>query len=94
MTDTEICGAAVRAYGEDTQIMTAIEEMAELTQALSKNKRYPDNLSVLENIAEEIADVRIMLDQLELIFNCSDVVENYRVKKIHRLADRIKKLSE
>lgn len=38
-----------------------VEEMAELTQAISKHRRGLDH-----NTAEEIADVQIVLDQLKL----------------------------
>lgn len=89
-----VCKVAVHTYGKDLQRMTAIEEMAELTQALSKDKRYPNTPEVLDNIAEEIADVRIMLDQLEYIYDCSNKVEEYRKKKIYRLVDRINKVAQ
>ena len=71
----------------------AIEEMSELTKALCKDTRYPETTAVLDNVAEEIADVRIMLDQLEYIFDCSAKVEEYRKKKIYRLVDRINKVA-
>lgn len=64
---------AITTYGEIPQIDVAIEEMAELIQALSKYKRGKQH-----NVEEEIADVSIMLDQLKLIFN------NKKVKKIKR----------
>jgi hypothetical protein len=40
-------------------------------------------------IPEEIADVRIMLDQLELIYGCEAQVEEWRTKKLNRLAKRV-----
>ena len=53
--------AAMQKYGQSAQQFKAIEELSELIRALA---RCDDP----ENIAEEMADVRIMLDQLELIF--------------------------
>ena len=77
---------AIQQYGKESQIDVAIEEMAELTQALLHERRGRS-----ANIAEEIADVRIMLRQLELIFSCTEEVETLRQKKITRLAGRIHK---
>ena len=88
-----VCHAAVHTYGKEHQKLLAIEEMSELTKALCKDTRYPDNPAVLDNVAEEIADVRIMLDQLERIFACSEQVRKYKHKKIKRLADRINQVA-
>lgn len=88
-----VCEAAVHTYGKEHQKLIAIEEMSELTKALCKDTRYPNTPDVLDNIAEEIADVRIMLYQLEFIFQCSDTVEKYKRKKIKRLADRINQVA-
>lgn len=73
------------AYGERNQIDMAIEEMAELTQALSKYKRGKEH-----NVEKEIADVQIMLDQLKLIFNHRKVKKIKR-NKIRRLDKNLKK---
>ena len=51
----------------------AVEEMAELIQALMKHPRK-QNGSTLNEVIEEIADVEIMLEQLKFIF----VVKNNR----------------
>ena len=84
-----VCEAAVHTFGKEHQKLMAIEEMSELTKALCKDTRYPNTPGVLDNIAEEIADVRIMLDQLEFIFGCSETVKQIKHKKIKRLADVI-----
>lgn len=85
--------AAVHTWGKEHQKLIAIEEMSELTKALCKDTRYPNTPAVLDNVAEEIADVRIMLDQLEQIFACSEQVRKYKHKKIRRLADRINQVA-
>lgn len=84
-----VCHAAVHTFGKEHQKLMAIEEMSELTKALCKDTRYPDKPAILDNVAEEIADVRIMLDQMEYIFGCSDKVDFYRKKKINRLAGKV-----
>lgn len=59
--------AALDTYGAQAQTIIAMEEMAELTKELSKNLRGANNTA---QIAEEIADVRIMLDQMALLHGC------------------------
>ena len=51
----------LQKFGYDHQAGILVEEMAELTQAISKHRRGLDH-----NTAEEIADVQIVLDQLKL----------------------------
>ena len=51
-------------YGKENQTIKAIEELAELIQALAKGD--------IENIKEEIADVRVMLEQIEYLYGVSD----------------------
>ena len=50
-------------YGKEHQTIKAIEELAELIQALAKGD--------IENIKEEIADVRVMLEQIEYLYGIS-----------------------
>ena len=57
---------AINKYGKQSQCNIAIEEMSKLTKEICKNFRGRPNV---ESIAEEIADVKIMLMQLELIFD-------------------------
>lgn len=53
---------------------------------LSKNLRGQDNAA---HIAEEIADVEIMLEQLKLMFSIRDEVTQQRTVKLQRLDNRI-----
>ena len=85
--DIEIYKSAITKYGEYAQIDMVIEEMAELTQALSKYKR-----GKLHNVEEEIADVEIMLEQMRLIFD-SKKVDEIKRSKIVRLDKRVKEES-
>lgn len=83
----EICRAALETFGKSSQMQVAIEEMSELTKELCKHRRGRDNV---EAIAEEIADVEIMLRQLVILFDCKETVDKYRRYKLERLAKRIK----
>ena len=77
---------AVRVYGKQSQLVMAMEEMSELTKELSKNLRGANNVDAL---AEEIADVEIMLEQLKVIFRNRALVDRIRAEKLVRLSDRI-----
>ena len=83
----EICRGALEAFGAEAQMVMAIEEMSELTKELCKHRRGRDNV---EAIAEEIADVEIMLRQIVILFDCAESVETFRRDKLERLAERIK----
>lgn len=80
--------AAIDKYGIKPQLMMVIEEMSELTKALCKYFRGQEDL---EAIADETADVTIMLEQLRLIFNLNDAVCRHMDQKVQRLADRLTK---
>jgi NTP pyrophosphatase (non-canonical NTP hydrolase) len=84
--ETAICQLAVNVYGKTSQCTVCMEEMAELTKELSKNLRGQDNTA---HIAEEIADVEIMLEQLKLMFSIRDEVTQQRTVKLQRLDNRI-----
>lgn len=78
--------AAVHTYGKTSQLMVAVEEMAELSKELSKNYRGEDNVSA---ISEEMADVEIMLEQLKLIFGNRAEVDIIRADKLFRLSENL-----
>lgn len=83
----EIYKKAITKYGLYAQIDMVFEEMSELQKELCKFKRGKSNIS---NIAEEIADVKIMLEQMALAFDIEDKVELQKDLKIKRLEERIK----
>ena len=62
------------------------EDRAELQDALCKHKR---GRRTLEDIAEEIADVEIMLDQMKLLFHIEKEAEAQRARKIARVEERL-----
>lgn len=92
MNEQEILKKAVETYGEESQIDMAIEECSELIQALCKYKRAKHGASLiksLENVAEEMADVEIMMAQLKLIFKNNLVVEAVKAEKLKRLENNL-----
>lgn len=61
---------ALERWGKELQLNQAIQEMAELIKEITNHKRpQPSRYNNYTEIAEEIADVQIMLDQLGVIFN-------------------------
>ena len=84
---SNVLNQAIRKWGPDMQQAVAIEEMSELTKELCKYKRGAQNF---KQIAEEIADVEIMMEQLKIMFDCHRQVEVYKEDKIKRLDERIK----
>ena len=82
----EVLNRAINKYGPTMQKTVAIEEMSELTKEIVKDIRdMPCRLA----IAEEIADVEIMLEQLKMIYGAHEAVERFKVSKINRLNQRI-----
>lgn len=78
--------AALRKWGVDLQTMMAVEEMSELTKEICKIKRGKIDLDAL---ADEIADVTIMLEQLRMIYGLNDAVCDHMDAKILRLQSRV-----
>ena len=85
MTEYEILTSAIEKYGEKAQEEVAIEELSELIQAICHKHRGREH-----NIAEEIADVEIMLKQLKLINKCASEVHKIVLEKELRLEGRLK----
>lgn len=78
---------AVEKFGTDAQLWMVIEEMSELSKEVCKYIRGYENQ---EHIAEEIADVQIMLDQLQIVCGVdSEMVEAFTNSKLERLAKLI-----
>ena len=84
ITEKEILITAIRTFGEEAQEGVAIEECAELIQAISHKHRGREY-----NIPEEIADVEIMLEQLKIINNCHKEVAEIHKQKIDRLYQKV-----
>lgn len=89
MNQYEIIDKAISTYGSGMQLDVAIEEMSELTKEIVKYKRGKDNKKA---IAEELADVYIMLRQVKKICGI-DEAEIMRItkNKLERLEKRLEK---
>lgn len=104
MIETEkIYRAAIEVFGGDLQVAVAIEEMAELTKELCKAQRKlfaaemfigDGEIDNHEEIAEEIADVLIVLEEMMLLFGVEAEAQGARKRKLERLEMRIEKARE
>ena len=102
LTADQIYAAAVDQWGEDSQVDIALEELAECSLATSKLFKRQYTKSRYHDLASEMADVRIVLEQLRYILRevCSPpegcegetfdelVGQQYRYK-LDRLASRV-----
>ena len=74
-------------YGLNNQMMQTVEEMGELTQAIVKVFRNGlDNER--DNLIEELADVEIMIEQLDYLLG-DNQIEKVKEYKINRQINRI-----
>ena len=101
----ELLIKAIQKHGVVHQLDLVIEEAAELIQAINKAKRHgivypnyicaPSNVSsddetdAYENLCSELADVKIMIAQLEILLK-SSYVKDYVEIKLERLSRSLK----
>ena len=78
---------ALQTWGEQSQKAMAIEECSELITKLIKEGRNVNGSSEHE-IVEEIADVIIMMEQLQKIYGKKEVTDA-KTKKLKRLGKRL-----
>lgn len=84
--ESAVLQRALDTYGSLPQIVMVFEEVSELQKELCKYLRgkYPPT-----SVAEEIADVEIMLEQMKMLFGCTDDVRAWRRHKVERLKERL-----
>lgn len=98
-----ILAKAINQYGTSNQLDMAIEECAELIQAINKIKRLglvsylitkpnenmdDKRINAYNNLCSEVADVKIMIHQLELML-CKERIQISVDRKINRLEKRL-----
>lgn len=81
---------ARKVYGNKNQILVCIEELNELACVLAKFPRYEDEDEAREKLMDkaldEVADVMIILEHVQKIFNLTDeAIVDRMMKKIERL---------
>lgn len=89
-------------YGEESQLEKSIEELDELKEAINKlieHNKFPyskkwayyrsNREAFIDHIAEEIADVRIMLDQLCYGLKIEQRAKDWATMKLDRQMNRM-----
>lgn len=89
-----ICHKIADHYGEEHQMLKAVEEMAELTQAIIKTVH--GDTSNEWDYPSELADVLIMVEQLRYMYDKSDGVFDGRVERFidAKLSRQLKRMEE
>lgn len=78
-------------YGPYKQLNQLVEECAELIVAIQKQQRY-DFSSISDSVVEEMADVKNLIEQLELHKHyVAEGVKTVKGRKIDRQLERIEK---
>ena len=82
----------IKENGVVLETVIAMEECAELIQAISKVKRYGFAGEYRDNLIEEIADVSIVIREIMMMFEIpDDDLENVIYGKIQRIKHRMNK---
>ena len=90
----ELYKKAIEKWGKKSQVEMLIEECSEVIQAVQKLKReYFNNdlkkiYEVEHQLCGELADLTIMLEQMNLIFD-KNHIEKIKQEKLLRLKNRI-----
>lgn len=96
MTEMGVEQKAINTYGWRNQLIKAMEEAAELIQAIAKTQTAKPSTDeeaekLYEAVLEEAADMEIMLDQIKLIcYHGAERVKAYKTYKLERLERRLR----
>ena len=84
MNKSELYVKAIELFGDDAQVNCCVEELSELISVLMRLGRKNRHVTFKE-IASEIADVEIMIEQMKLVFMVSDKVKYEKRRKLKKL---------
>ncbi len=85
--EIEIIKSAIQKNGKAMQTVVAIEEMSELQKELTK---YIRGMGNRENLKEEVADVLIMITQIQIMYALTDdEIKEIVDFKLKRLKERL-----
>ena len=81
-------------YGIHHQLIKLMEEMSEVTKEITKLLNATDDEEILEiyrnTLPEELADLRLVYDQIVYLMGCEEQVYQWRQYKAAREVRRIK----
>jgi NTP pyrophosphatase (non-canonical NTP hydrolase) len=73
-------------WGITAQVRMFAEECLEAAMAVTK---VLDRDRSVRDLAEEIADVEIMVEQMRMFYNHDGLIDRYKKEKLERLASRV-----
>jgi len=79
---------AIEKWGVNAQVDMVQEECLELALAIRKYRREP-NEKRFEEFIDEVADVTIMVNQMENVEGWKELIDERIAFKLNRLNDRI-----
>lgn len=82
-----VCARAVEHFGQIHQILKAMEELGELTTALSRwlNREGGETWEERRrDVLSEVADVEILCEQLERIFGSAQEEKDYKLARLEK----------
>ena len=83
--------ACINSFGANAQTDRAVEKLSDLISGLMRYKQSDSMAKVREELATEIAAVKVMMGQLELIFDCEDDIQFLMDFETRRQLEEIKK---
>lgn len=90
------CKEIAEHYGKAKQRMQAVQELSELILVISRRAdQKDDRQAYIESLIDEIADSKIMIEQLKSLYHISDFAIRQRIDfKLDRQLDRISQEAE
>jgi len=79
---------AIQVYGQEKQFHQCVEELGELIVAINHYLR--NKPEARKEVAEELADVKLMIRQIEVMMDLEDEVNHWIAVKLRRLAFKLK----
>lgn len=80
---------AIDIFGKEKQFVKTVEELAELAKELCRVANGDMTRTRIEKVAEEIADVEIMLKQVKYMLPVKESIAKYKGIKLIRLREEI-----
>ena len=81
-------------YGIHSQLIKLIEEMSEVTKEITKLLNATEDKKIIDiyrnTLPEELADLRLVYDQIVYLMGCEEQIEEWRQYKAVREIRRIR----
>jgi len=79
---------SISKWGKNLQRILMVEECSELVKVICKEIRAEKCDRLNKAVCEELADVKIMLKQMELIYS-PELIKKFEAEKLLRLKERL-----